>query len=66
MIVEMIVEADPFVLYNGKSCEHHYNGDTKLTIDQSNYQCKIRSARIVQEGSATFGKENCPRITENR
>lgn len=62
---KMIIEADPVVLYDGNSCEIHYTGATKLTIEPSNYHSKIRSARIIQEGLATFGDETCPKAGEN-
>jgi uncharacterized membrane-anchored protein YhcB (DUF1043 family) len=62
---KIVIEADPFILYDGGTCEIHYTGDTKLTIDESNYKCKLKEAKIHKEGFITVGAERCPEQTEN-
>lgn len=60
---KLIVEADTFALYDGKSCEQHNERANKL--DRSNYPCKVGAARLVQEELAVVRKEKCPRVNEN-
>lgn len=54
-----VIEAHPFVLYDGSSCELHYTGDMKLTIDKRKEKCNLLKTKTVQGDLVATGEQRC-------
>jgi hypothetical protein len=54
-----VIEAHPFVLYDGSSCELHYTGDVKLTIDKRKEKCNLLETKTVQGDLVATGEQRC-------
>lgn len=58
----IVIEANPFVLYDSETCKIHYTGDTK---DEVSYKCKLNEGKLHITGFITAGEERCPERTDH-
>ena len=56
---EEVIEADPFILYDGGSCQMRYTGDIKLTVDKTKKDCMLFEAKTLEDNLATSGEQRC-------
>lgn len=60
-----VVEADPFILYDGDSCQYQYEGDSRLTVDKNDLECLLKETKEMNRIFTASGGNRCEPGKEN-